>query len=60
MGVENNLKNNKYLKDISHTISSTLLSFVNKSIIDDGILYRVCIGAFNNKDNALNLKEQAI
>ena len=58
--VENNLRNDKYLKDISDTISSTLLSFVNKSIVDDGIFYRVCIGAFNNKDNAINLKEQAI
>jgi N-acetylmuramoyl-L-alanine amidase len=57
--VENNLRDNKYLKDISDTISSTLLNFVNKSI-DDEILYRVCIGAFNNKTNAINLKEQAI
>ena len=58
--VENNLKNHHYLKDISDTISSTLLSFVNKSIIDDGILYRVCIGTFNNKNNAINLKNEAI
>ena len=58
--VENKLRDNKYLKDISDTISSTLLSFVNKSIVDDGVLYRVCIGAFKNKDNAINLKEQAI
>ena len=57
--VENNLRDNKYLKDISDTISSTLLNFVNKSI-DDEILYRVCIGAFNNKTNAINLKKQAI
>ena len=58
--VENKLRNDKYLKDISDTISSTLLNFVNKSIVDDGVLYRVCIGAFKNKDNAINLKEQAI
>ena len=50
--VENYLRND--------TISSTLLSFVNKSIIDDGVFYRVCIGSFNNKDNAVNLKNEAI
>ena len=58
--VENKLRDNKYLKDISYTISSTLLNFINKSIVDDKISYRVCIGAFNNKANAINLKEQAI
>ena len=58
--VENYLKDDKHLKDISNTISSTLLSFVNKSIIDDGVFYRVCIGSFNNKDNAVNLKNEAI
>ena len=58
--VENYLKNDKNLKNISDTISSTLLSFVNKSIIDDGVFYRVCIGSFNNKDSAVNLKDEAI
>ena len=58
--VENNLRNPQDLKYISDTISSTLLAFVNKSIVDDEISYRVCIGTFNNKDNAINLKEQAI
>ncbi len=58
--VENYLKDNKNLKNISDTISSTLLSFVNKSIYDDGVFYRVCIGSFKNIDNAENLKNQAI
>ena len=58
--VENYLRKDKNLKNISDTISSTLLSFVNKSIIDDGVFYRVCIGSFNNKDNAVNLKNEAI
>ena len=58
--VENYLKNDKNLKNISDTISSTLLSFVNKSIVSDGVFYRVCIGSFNNKDNAVNLKNEAI
>lgn len=58
--VENYLRNDKNLKNISDTISSTLLSFVNKSIINDGVFYRVCIGSFNNKDNAVNLKNEAI
>ena len=58
--VENYLKNDKNLKNISDTISSTLLSFVNKSIVNDGVFYRVCIGSFNNKNNAVNLKNEAI
>ena len=58
--IENYLRDDKNLKNISDTISSTLLSFVNKSIIDDGVFYRVCIGSFNNKDNAVNLKNEAI
>ena len=72
--VENNLSSNKYIKDIADTISSTLLSFVNKSINNDSnfsnqfILddinktnfYKVCIGAFKDKNNAINLKNEAI
>lgn len=58
--VENNLASPKYIKDIADSISSTLLSFVDKSIIDDNALYRVCIGAFKDKTNAVNLKNKAI
>ena len=58
--VENNLRNDNHLKNIADTISSTLLSFVNKSIVNDGVFYRVCIGSFNNKDSAVNLKDEAI
>ncbi len=58
--VEKLLHSDKYLKSISDTISSTLLSFVDKSIIDDGTFYRVCIGSFSNKDNAVKLKNEAI
>ena len=58
--VENYLRNDKNLKNISDTISSTLLSFVNKSIVEDKVFYRVCIGSFSNKDNAVNLKNEAI
>lgn len=72
--VENNIKSSKYIKDIADTISSTLLSFVNKSItndvsfnnsssvenIDKANFYRVCIGAFNDKNNAIKLKNEAI
>ena len=58
--VENNLRNDNHLKNIADTISSTLLSFVNKSTIEDKVFYRVCIGSFSNKDNAVNLKNEAI
>ena len=36
------------------------LSFVNKSIIDDGVFYKVCLGAFKNRTNAVKLKNEAI
>ena len=58
--VENNLRNDNHLKNIADTISSTLLSFVNKSIVEDKVFYRICIGSFSNKDNAVNLKNEAI
>ena len=58
--VENNLRNDNHLKNIADTISSTLLSFVNKSIVEDKVFYRVCIGSFSNKDNAVSLKNEAI
>ena len=58
--VENYLRNDNHLKNIADTISSTLLSFVNKSIVEDKVFYRVCIGSFSNKDNAVNLKNEAI
>lgn len=58
--VEKSLRNDKHLKNIADTISSTLLSFVNKDFVDNKVFYRVCIGSFNNKDNAINLKNEAI
>ena len=58
--VETSLNSEKYIKDIANTISSTLLSFVNKSIVDDDVFYRVCIGAFKEKSNAILLKNEAI
>ena len=61
--VENNLASPKYIKDIADSISSSLLSFVDKSIIDEmsnSNFYRVCVGAFKNKTNAINLKNKAI
>ena len=58
--VEDSCKSDKYIKDIANSISSTLLASVNKSIIDDGVFYRVCIGAFKDKSNAVNIKNEAI
>ena len=58
--VEKSLRNDNHLKNIADTISSTLLSFVNKSIVEDKVFYRVCIGSFSNKDNAVKLKNEAI
>ena len=58
--VEASLKSDKYIKDISDSISKSILSFVNKSIVDDGIFYRVCIGEFKDKNDAIQLKNTAI
>ena len=58
--VEASLKSDKYIKDISDSISKSLLAFVNKSIVDDGIFYRVCIGEFKDKNDAIQLKHTAI
>ena len=38
--VEKSLRNDNHLKNIADTISSTLLSFVNKSIVEDKVFYR--------------------
>ena len=51
--VEDSLKSDKYIKDISDSISKSLLAFVNKSIVDDGTFYRVCIGEFKDKTDAI-------
>ena len=58
--VESLCSNEFYIKNVADTIASTLLSFVGKEIIEDGPFYKVCIGAFNNRNNALNLKNEAI
>ena len=58
--VETSLKSDKYIKDISDSISKSLLAFVNKSIVDDGVFYRVCIGEFKDKTTAIQLKNTAI
>ena len=55
--VEKSLKNNKYLKDISDTISSTLLSFVNKSIVDDKVFSNGCICSTSKDTIAYDMNE---
>ncbi|MEG2786937.1 MAG: N-acetylmuramoyl-L-alanine amidase [Romboutsia sp.] len=49
-----------YIRNISTTIASTLLKFVNKEIVSEGPFYKVCIGAFNDKTSAVKLKNEAI
>ena len=51
--VENSLKDNTYIKDIANSISNSLLTFVNKPIVDDNFSYCVCIGKFKDMDTAL-------
>ncbi len=58
--VEASLLSHKYIKSIADTISSTLLAYVDKSITNDGIFYKVCIGAFKDKANAITLKNEAL
>ena len=58
--VEASCSSDLYINKIANTISSALLSFVGKSIEYEDTFYKVCIGIFNNKDNALKLKNEAI
>ena len=55
--VEKYLKNDKHLKDISDTISSTLLSFVNKSIVDDKVFSNGCICSTSKDTIAYDMNE---
>ena len=61
--VEASLSSSKYIKDIANSISSSLLDFVNKSVVIDSSntnFYRVCIGSYKDKSNALKCKDEAI
>ena len=53
LSVENSLKDETYIKDIATSISNSLLSFVNKPIIDDNFSYCICTGKFKYKDTPL-------
>ena len=55
--VEKYLKNDKHLKDISDTISSTLLSFVNKSIVNDKVFSNGCICSISKDTIAYDMNE---
>ena len=50
--VEASLKSDIYIKNIATSISKSLLAFVNKSIVDDGILSNGCICS-GSKDTSL-------
>ncbi|MGL5755376.1 MAG: N-acetylmuramoyl-L-alanine amidase family protein [Paraclostridium sp.] len=59
--VESLCANESYIKNVADTISSTLLSYIGKDIVlDDSKFYKVCIGAFKNKNNAISVKNEAI
>ena len=64
--IESLCANESYIKNVADTIASTLLSFVGKDDylvtddIEDSNFYKVCIGAFKDKNNATRLKNEAI
>lgn len=58
--VEASYSDEMYIRNSANTIASTLLEFVNKKIESEGPFYRVCIGAFNIKGNAVKLRNEAI
>ena len=63
--IESLCANESYIKNVTDTIASTLLSFIGKDIVKDGNIedsnfYKVCIGAFKDKNNATRLKNEAI
>ena len=53
LSVENSLKDETYIKDIARSISNSLLSFVNKPIIDDNFSYCICTCKFKYNDTPL-------
>jgi len=59
LSVENALRDDTYINDIANSISKSLLSFVNKPIVDE-FTYFVCIGEFKDKDTAIYVKNDAI
>ena len=64
--IESLFANESYIKNVADTIASTLLSFVGKddylvtNDIEYSNFYKVCIGAFKDKNNATRLKNEAI
>lgn len=58
--IENSCTKENYLQNAAQTIASTLLNFINKEIPPKDQLYKVTIGAFKDKNNALKLKNEAI
>lgn len=64
--IESLCVNESYIKNVADTIASTLLSFIGKDdylVTDDtesSNFYKVCIGAFKYKNNAIRLKNEAI
>ncbi|MDU1538611.1 MAG: N-acetylmuramoyl-L-alanine amidase [Paeniclostridium sordellii] len=64
--IESLCANESYIKNVADTIASTLLSFIGKDNylatddIEDSNFYKVCIGAFKDKNNATRLKNEAI
>ena len=64
--IESLCANESYIKNVADTIASTLLSFIGKDDylatddIEDSNFYKVCIGAFKDKNNATRLKNEAI
>lgn len=58
--IEDLCKKEDYLQKVAQTIASTLLNFINKETPPKTPLYKVTIGAFKDKNNALKLKNEAI
>ncbi|SCI86863.1 Sporulation-specific N-acetylmuramoyl-L-alanine amidase [uncultured Clostridium sp.] len=58
--IEDLCKKENYLQKLAKTIASTLLNFINKETIPETPLYKVTIGAFKDKNNALKLKNEAL
>ena len=59
LSVETSLIDDNYINNIANSISKSLLSFVNKPIVDD-FSYFVCVGEFKDNDTALYVKNDAI
>lgn len=60
LSVEKEVKTDNYIQTTAKTIATTLLAHIGKQLITDTTIYKVCIGNYNDINNAKQIKQEAI